>query len=156
MGGETRAERLKREFQMLREHPHPYCTMGPKRLPQGGRSENELVGIVIGPKDTPYLGGQFKVEITIPPDYPKKPPQIHMKTPIYHMNIHPSNGHVCNQMFQDRGWKPTYGIRDCVNMVVSMFVTPEPTDPWRQDLANQYMRNKSEYESMCRQWTAQH
>ncbi|KAI8867485.1 hypothetical protein GQ42DRAFT_126667, partial [Ramicandelaber brevisporus] len=47
-----------------------------------------LIGTgVIGPDDTPYAGGHFDLDITIPETYPNEPPHVKFVTPIYHMNI---------------------------------------------------------------------
>ena len=49
---------------------------------------------VIGPRDTPYLGGFFRLRIEFPFDYPERPPSIRFITPIYHVNI-PSRNNDC-------------------------------------------------------------
>ena len=42
---------------------------------------------MIGPKDTPYKNGFFTVDIYFPDDYPEHSPDIHFRTPIYHVNV---------------------------------------------------------------------
>ena len=48
---------------------------------------------LLGPKDTPYKGGIFYIEVKFPKYYPNSPPEIHFITPIYHpnVNIHKSD-----------------------------------------------------------------
>jgi len=47
-----------------------------------------------GPPDTPYEGGKFKLDVTIPDEYPFKPPKIKFITKVYHTNINEDGG-IC-------------------------------------------------------------
>ncbi len=40
-----------------------------------------------GPKDTLYEGGNFKLQMFVPKEYPFKPPKCLFTTPIYHVNV---------------------------------------------------------------------
>ena len=46
-----------------------------------------LKGTMRGPADSPYEGGVFSLNITLPEQYPFEPPQITFVTKIYHCNI---------------------------------------------------------------------
>lgn len=37
---------------------------------------SHFTGVINGPSDTPYAGGIFRVDITIPQDYPFSPPKM--------------------------------------------------------------------------------
>jgi ubiquitin-conjugating enzyme (huntingtin interacting protein 2) len=54
---------------------------------QDGADLRHLVGTITGPPDTPYAGGTFRVKITIPDDYPFKPPAAVFLTKMWHPNI---------------------------------------------------------------------
>ncbi len=43
--------------------------------------------LMIGPPETPYEGGTFKLELYLPEDYPMTPPKVLFRTKIYHPNI---------------------------------------------------------------------
>ena len=40
-----------------------------------------------GPPDTPYEGGTYLVNITIPNDYPFRPPVMKFSTKLWHPNV---------------------------------------------------------------------
>jgi ubiquitin-protein ligase len=56
----------------------------------------DWIGVVVisGPEQTPYSGGLFKLQITIPERYPFEPPKVRFDTPIYHPNID-TGGRIC-------------------------------------------------------------
>ena len=49
---------------------------------------------ISGPKDSPYEGGTFRMELVIPNTYPFEAPKVTFLTPIYHPNID-SAGRIC-------------------------------------------------------------
>lgn len=55
--------------------------------PTDGVSLKKLTGTISGPPDTPYAGGMYQVDITIPDQYPFKAPQMVLSTKIWHPNI---------------------------------------------------------------------
>ena len=44
----------------------------------------ELAGTILGPPDTPYEGGTYKLEIKIPDTYPFNPPRVRFITKVFH------------------------------------------------------------------------
>ncbi len=40
--------------------------------------------MVLGPQQSPYEGGVFKLELFLPEDYPMAPPKVRFLTKIYH------------------------------------------------------------------------
>ncbi len=50
--------------------------------------------IVEGPRDSPYEGGFFKLQLFLPEDYPMSAPKCLFTTKIYHPNID-NLGRIC-------------------------------------------------------------
>lgn len=58
---------------------------------------------------TPYVGGLFKVKLTLGKDFPQIPPKAFFLTKIFHPNV-ATNGEICvNTLKKD--WKPDLGIK---------------------------------------------
>ena len=63
---------------------------------------------IIGPENSPYHNGVFKLRIEFPQDYPFKPPKIVFLTKIYHCNINSSGG-ICLDILKDM-WSPALTV----------------------------------------------
>ena len=61
---------------------------------EGGDRLDRLEARIIGPEDTPYMSGVFKLEISVPEQYPIQPPNVRFVTKIYHPNID-GEGRIC-------------------------------------------------------------
>lgn len=54
-----------------------------------------LIGSVPGPKDTPYDGGVFRVDIQLDAQYPFAPPKMRFMTRVWHPNVSSASGAIC-------------------------------------------------------------
>lgn len=50
--------------------------------------------VIYGPDDTIWEGGTFKLQIQFTEEYPKQPPNVVFKTPMFHPNIY-NDGKIC-------------------------------------------------------------
>ena len=140
-------KRITRELLDLRKDPPANCSAGPV-------NESDMFiweGVIFGPSDSPYAGGVFNVSIEFPIDYPFKPPRIMFTTKIYHPNIN-TQGFICLDILK-QNWSPALTISKVLLSILSMLTDPNPNDPLMPDIANQYVKNRAEYEITARDWT---
>ena len=67
---------------------------GVKAAPKGP-SNRHLLGSLKGPVGTPYEGGVFEIDISIPDQYPFEPPRMKFISKIWHPNISSQTGAIC-------------------------------------------------------------
>ena len=152
-------ERITEEFKELTSNPISNCGV------TVGLVNNDYTkwqATLIGPKDTSYAGGLFKLNINFPSDYPDKPPEVCFITPIYHMNVNPrvprttgqgveSLGHVCISTLN--WWKPEYKIREVLTNIFALFYMANPESPYGLDRAEEFLENRAVYEEKAKHFT---
>ena len=141
--------RILKELKEMETNPPENCSASPV--------DNDLrhwIAIIVGPTETPYEGGMFKLDVLFPQDYPFKAPDIKFITKIYHPNIHMS-GRICLDILKDK-WSPALTIGRVLLSLCSLLNDPNPDDPLVSSIATQY---KTDYDGYCitaKQWTTQY
>ena len=74
---------------------------------------------IVGPKDTPYVGGKFTVNIDYSDNYPFKCPKIQFVTKIYHPNIKMDTGEICAEAIKN-SWVPTLNADFIIKMLIEL------------------------------------
>ena len=140
------SRRIMKELQDLRKDAPHNCSAGPE-----GDDPFRWQGVILGPADTPYAGGVFKLRILFPVDYPFKSPTVNFLTKIYHPNIN-SAGAICLGILKSK-WSPALTIGKVLLSICSMFSDPNPDDPLEPDIATQYKTDISLYNETAKSWT---
>ena len=139
-------KRLQKELSEIQKDTPANCSAGP--------NNNDLFNweaTIIGPTETPYEGGIFKLKILVPADYPFKPPKITFETRIYHPNIN-ANGGICLDILKDQ-WSPALNITKVLLSICSLLDEPNPDDPLMPEIAQLFKSNKAEFTRIAREHT---
>ena len=138
--------RIKTELTEIIKYPPCNCSAG-----QNGLNKFEWVATILGPHDSPYQNGIFKLNINFPKEYPFKPPLVKFVTKVYHPNIN-SSGSICLDILKDQ-WSPALTISKVLISICSLLTDPNPADPLMADIAQQYTNNRTLYDNTAKEWT---
>eukprot|EP00327_Prymnesium_parvum_P044089 CAMPEP_0205856482 /NCGR_PEP_ID=MMETSP1083-20121108/3150_1 /ASSEMBLY_ACC=CAM_ASM_000430 /TAXON_ID=97485 /ORGANISM="Prymnesium parvum, Strain Texoma1" /LENGTH=292 /DNA_ID=CAMNT_0053217903 /DNA_START=1 /DNA_END=879 /DNA_ORIENTATION=+ len=75
-----------------------------------------------GPPSTAFEGGRYHGRITLPPDYPFKPPSIALLTPNGRFEV---GKKICLSVSEHHpeDWQPAWGIRTIITALIAFFPT---------------------------------
>ena len=139
-------KRLQKELLDMQKDDTPNLSAGPV-------NDNlfEWEAVILGPIGTPYEGGVFNLNISIPSNYPFKPPTVIFKTKIYHPNIN-SSGSICLDILKTQ-WSPALTISKILLSICSLLADPNPNDPLVPEIANLLKTNVEVYNQTAKEWT---
>lgn len=110
--------------------------------------------IIVGPSDTPYSGGIFRIVITFSYEYPFKAPVVTFLTPVYHPNIS-DKGTVCLNILKN-DWKPSYDVAKILLCISSLLNNPNPNDPLMSTIAKELISQPDKFAKTAKEWTTQY
>ncbi|KAJ0779958.1 putative ubiquitin-conjugating enzyme E2, UBA-like superfamily, Ubiquitin-associated [Helianthus annuus] len=111
-----------------------------------------LTATIPGPLSTPYEGGLFGVDITLPDGYPFVPPKMKFTTKVWHPNISSQTGAICLDILKNN-WSPALNLKTALISLQALLSTPEPNDPQDAVVAKQYLSDHATYVATARRWT---
>jgi ubiquitin-conjugating enzyme E2 D/E len=139
-------KRLTKELKDMEKDDIPNLSAGPIN-----NNLFEWGAVILGPIATPYEGGIFNLSISIPSNYPFKPPIVIFKTKIYHPNIN-SSGNICLDILKTQ-WSPALTISKILLSICSLLSDPNPNDPLVPEIANLLKNNPQIYTETAKEWT---
>ena len=122
--------------------------------PRGDEDMLNWVGTISGPKDSPYEGGVFYLDISIPYSYPNSPPKITFSTPIYHPYVTSSG--ILSSEFINSNWSSKSNLTAILSAISSLLAQPIPDEPLVNEIAGLCLKDKELFTKTCREWTIQH
>ena len=114
-----------------------------------------LSAVIVGPPDTPYAGGHFRLHVEFPGDYPFCPPKVRFVTPCFHCNIDLDHGSVCLDILKT-DWSPALTITAVLLSVTALLADPNPDDPLAQSVADLMHRDMDAFHRTAEVWTQRH
>ena len=106
---------------------------------------------LIGPSDTPYVGGMFFLSVDFPTNYPVGKPEVRFENKIYHLNVSDSNGHICISTLNE--WKPRTPMVDVISAIFALFYDQNPESPYSGQMAREYTTNRQLFNKNAAEWT---
>lgn len=105
--------------------------------------------VIIGPAETPFEDGTFRLLLQFDESYPNKPPQVRFVSSMFHPNVYAS-GELCLDILQNR-WSPTYDVAAILTSVQSLLNDPNTSSPANVEASNLYKDHQKEYRKRVRE-----
>lgn len=103
-----------------------------------------------GASDSPYKGGSFNFNLSLPVNFPFKAPTVTFTTKIYHPGIN-EEGAICVPVLRDE-WKPTVTLSSVLLTIKEKVNNPSTDDPFEPDIAAVLKNDKSKFNQTARDW----
>lgn len=105
--------------------------------------------VIIGPTDTPFEDGTFRLVMHFEEQYPNKPPGVKFISQMFHPNVY-GTGELCLDILQNR-WSPTYDVAAILTSVQRLVRLPDAISNTIADIARQFAkRPKHLFAGKCR------
>jgi ubiquitin-conjugating enzyme E2 A len=105
--------------------------------------------VIIGPADTPFEDGTFRLVMQFEEQYPNKPPGVKFVSTMFHPNVY-GTGELCLDILQNR-WSPTYDVAAILTSIQSLLNDPNISSPANVEASNLYKDNRREYTKRVRE-----
>ena len=104
---------------------------------------------LIGPNDSIYKKGLFRLFIKFPKDFPFSGPEVIFDTPIYHLNVNPKKGkeplgHICLSTINF--WTPDSSIEDLLVSIFALFYVANSDSPYGIKIKEEFEKNRKLYD----------
>ncbi|CAN8102401.1 unnamed protein product [Discula destructiva] len=136
--------RLMRDFKRMQTDPPAGVSASP--VPDNVMTWN---AVIIGPADTPFEDGTFRLVMHFDEQYPNKPPQVKFISTMFHPNVY-ATGDLCLDILQNR-WSPTYDVAAVLTSIQSLLNDPNTGSPANVEASNLYKDNRKEYTKRVRE-----
>jgi len=120
-------------------------------------SEDNITNLhadIIGPEDTPFEGGVFRIKLVFGADFPAAPPKGYFVTKIFHPNVS-KTGEICvNTLKKD--WEPKQGIKHVLLVIRCLLIVPNPASALNEEAGKLLLEHYDEFAKRARIFTSIH
>ncbi|CDO55218.1 similar to Saccharomyces cerevisiae YGL058W RAD6 Ubiquitin-conjugating enzyme (E2) [Geotrichum candidum] len=131
-------KRLMRDFKRMEQDPPAGVYASPV-------ADNVMTwnAVIIGPADTPFEDGTFRLTLEFDEQYPNKPPSVRFVSEMFHPNVY-ATGELCLDILQNR-WSPTYDVAAILTSIQSLLNDPNTSSPANVEASNLYKEHRNQY-----------
>ncbi|KAK9474096.1 ubiquitin-conjugating enzyme/RWD-like protein [Dipodascopsis tothii] len=136
--------------QWRKDHPFGFYAK-PNKLADGSLDLMTWSVGIPGKAGTIWAGGQYKLTITFPNEYPAKPPKCQFPAGFWHPNVYPS-GTVCLSILNEsEDWRPAITLKQILLGIQELLDNPNVNSPAQSDAFNVFRRDKALYKRRVHQ-----
>ena len=110
----------------------------------------EWEAVILGPEETMWEGGVFKLKLVFSEEYPYKAPDVRFVNKIFHPNVY-NDGTICIDILQHH-WSPVYDVSAILTSLQSLLCDPNPHSPANSTAAKLFVENPKEYKRRVIEW----
>ena len=128
------------DLKRLREHP-------PDGVSGVPTDTNIMIwnAVMIGPQDTLFEDGIFKLTLEFTEEYPYRPPTVRFVSNMFDPNV-ADDGSIYSDILYNR-WSPAYDVFAILTSIQSLLAEPNPNSRVNSLAAELYHENRREYET---------
>ena len=105
--------------------------------------------LIEGPSNSVYADLKFKLEVSIPKDYPFKLPNVIFVTKTFHPNVD-NVGNICLDILKEN-WSAVYNITQIMISLQVLLEHPNNESPLNVEAANLW-HDKVKYQNKVKEW----
>jgi ubiquitin-conjugating enzyme E2 A len=136
--------RLMSDINQINTDPVDGITAGPV-------DDNDMynwIATIMGPENTPFEGGIFKIALQFTDEYPVKPPRVRFLSEMYHPNIYKDGG-LCLDILQ-KMWSPILTVSLLLTSIQSLLTDPNTSSPANPEAARMLEKDYVQYKKIVR------
>mmetsp|Transcript_20694 Transcript_20694/g.26784 ORF Transcript_20694/g.26784 Transcript_20694/m.26784 type:complete len:645 (-) Transcript_20694:664-2598(-) len=117
--------------QRLMREAHEMMTRAPEGISACPCKAEDITmwkATILGPPQSPYEGGIFRLELKFSANYPIVAPRVKFLTKIFHPNIDHDTGVVCCDLLEPNAWSAAASIRVLLLSIQSLLTSPTADD----------------------------